>query len=460
MANGHTSSARRSHFRGYTPRGVRVDDFFPAYPTRVPLLGNLTTSPSTITAEVHAADAHGLDFFSMLFYGGDRDCGHNADPNLRFCLDSSLAFMLNSSAVWEGVTRMHFFITYSNDIDRGRGGMFVGPTGLAAWLSLVGTWVRAMAHPHYLRVGGRPVFQILIPDIFAVQCGGNATLADALLGVMRDAGVAAGVGEPLIGGGWQNPSVPARGPDAPLPHPDGFMIYNLTDVPCSGCDIHVAAGLTRGSCEGACNATGACTAAVFYANGTCVLKSTAGPGASGEGVTLVRVLPSIAWEWTGTYNDAAPVCPGQPNWECPQYTNSWWPNATADGAQVFAYAQVLSYQADARGNHSQDTVPYLPSLIAGFDPRPWEEESPSFTPPTATEWHDALTQVRDLISAPHNTAFGFPDATSDTGIQPAVCIYAWNELGEGGILAPTVGQGYTLLEGVGLVFGAGRRDKS
>lgn len=34
------------------------------------------------------------------------------------------------------------------------------------------------------------------------------------------------------------------------------------------------------------------------------------------------------------------------------------------------------------------------SLIAGFDPRPWEEHAPSFTVPMATEWEAALRQVR------------------------------------------------------------------
>ena len=46
----------------------------------------------------------------------------------------------------------------------------------------------------------------------------------------------------------------------------------------------------------------------------------------------------------------------------------------------------------------------------------------------------SLQQVWDLVAAPENTAFGFPDETSPTGIQPAVTIYAWNEFGEGGIV--------------------------
>ena len=111
--------------------------------------------------------------------------------------------MLNSSSVWANTTgRLHFAIAYSNDVDRSRAGMFVGDAGRAAWLSRVPTWVRAMAHPRYLAVNGRPIFQVLIPDIFLSQCGGNVTLAQDLLELLRAAGRAAGVGAPLVGGGW------------------------------------------------------------------------------------------------------------------------------------------------------------------------------------------------------------------------------------------------------------------
>jgi hypothetical protein len=59
--------------------------------------------------------------------------------------------------------------------------MFVGPAGQAAWQSRMRTWLRAMAHPRYLKVNGRPVFEVLIPDIFVAQCGGSVDAANALL---------------------------------------------------------------------------------------------------------------------------------------------------------------------------------------------------------------------------------------------------------------------------------------
>ncbi len=54
-----------SHFQGFTPLGARVQDFFPYYPERTPLLGKFDDLRSTVAAEVHAADAAGLDFFHV-----------------------------------------------------------------------------------------------------------------------------------------------------------------------------------------------------------------------------------------------------------------------------------------------------------------------------------------------------------------------------------------------------------
>ena len=114
---------------------------------------------------------------------------------------------------------------------------------------------------------------------------------------------------------------------------------------------------------------------------------------------------------------------------------------------------MLAFQAQARGNQSQDKVAYLPNVIAGFDPRPWEEQGPSFGFPSRAEWAAALTQARDLVADAGNRVFGFPDETSPLGIQPAMSIYAWNELGEGGILAPTAGDGFMKLDVLKEVFG-------
>ena len=92
--------------------------------------------------------------------------------------------------------------------------------------------------------------------------------------------------------------------------------------------------------------------------------------------------------------------------------------------------------------------------MAGWDPRPWEEHAPSFAMPTEAEWEAV---VRAVVQQCQNTSnrFGWPDASAPGGFQPAFEVYAWNEFAEGGILAPTLGQGYMKLRTIGKVLGRG-----
>jgi hypothetical protein len=243
--------------------------------------------------------------------------GPHLDPNLRWCLNAPLAFMLNTSAMWERVTRLTFFITYSNDVDASRACMFCGEAGAHTWRAYVSTWVDAMRHPRYMKVtlnctacfrspsnglmqvDGRPVFQILIPDVFSQQCGGDTALADSLLDDLRlhyrplrryapshvttrSAAETAGVGRAIIGGGWQNPSVPSF-PPAPRPHPNGYMRYPQCDIDCRGCNVGFLAVADESACMAACNSTSSCVAFVAVpvpSSGkvNCTLKSVAGPG--------------------------------------------------------------------------------------------------------------------------------------------------------------------------------------
>jgi hypothetical protein len=446
-----------SHFHGYTPTGQPTADWFPYYPERTPLLGMYTTDEKTVAREVAAADK-ALDFFDILYYDGGHDCGFNEDPGLRWCLDSSLAFMLNSTTIWQNTTRLHFFISYSNDIDRGHANAFVGSAGDAKWAGLIRTWSKAMAHPRYLKIDNRPVFKILIPDIFIAECGNNATLATLRLNELRSAAKALGLGDPLIGGGWQNPSIPAREQKpTPRPHPEGYMEYQNTKVACpGGCTIKTVQVTSVHDCQALCNNTVSCVTITIdhsSASKSCSLLHSAGPGAGDPGHdTYVRVAESVKYEWTGSYNAAPPICPGEPNDRCPKYTNSWMPNKTKAGAEVFPYTECGDYQGSARTNHSGDRVPYLANVIAGFDPRPWEEHAPSFAMPSQKEWEAVIRQVLRQCKNIENR-FGFPDASAEYGFQPAFNIYAWNEFGEGGILAPCQKQGFMMVDTIAKVLG-------
>lgn len=121
---------------------------------------------------------------------------------------------------------------YSNDIDRSAQGALVGDAGGVKWAGLMKTWVDAMRHPRYLKVNGRPIFNILISEIFVnTECGGNATLANLRISQLKRAAVAAGVGEPIVGTGMTSPSTANAVPawENQRPHPEGYMqVCNLS----------------------------------------------------------------------------------------------------------------------------------------------------------------------------------------------------------------------------------------
>lgn len=275
---------------GFSPLGTPTSNFFQFYPGRIPLLGNLTAAESTIAAEFRAADG-ALDFFDILHYDSGWDCGTANDTNLRWCLDSALSFALNSTNVWSGLRRLRFLITYSNDVDRDTNDnltrAFVGTAGEARWMSLVNTWVSAMTHSRYLTINSRPIWKVLAPDIFVLQCGGNVSLANQRLAELRAAAVRHGLNPPLIGGGDQNPMIPSgaavRPTPSSLPHPDGYMLYAKTVVNCTGCTIATLGAESVHGCQMRCNMTHGCRAVVItdtraMGNLSCQLKSDIAPG--------------------------------------------------------------------------------------------------------------------------------------------------------------------------------------
>lgn len=93
---------------------------------------------------------------------------------------------------------------------------------------------------------------------------------------------------------------------------------------------------------------------------------------------------------------------------------------------------------------------YVPYLPAGWDPTPWSDRRASFGMPSTAQWESALRAVKSAFDRFPN--LGLPAAN---GRQKAFTIYAWNEFGEGGIVAPTVGEQFAKLEAIRKVFGAG-----
>lgn len=102
----------------------------------------------------------------------------------------------------------------------------------------------------------------------------------------------------------------------------------------------------------------------------------------------------------------------------------------------------------ADSGHGGHPYAFVPSVMSGWDPRPWRERRASYVFPTHDEWVAELEAVReDLRSRP---TMGFP--LPGGGRAPAFSIYAWNEFGEGGIMAPSAGWGTARLDAVASVF--------
>jgi hypothetical protein len=331
-----------------------------------------TTNRTTIAAELAAANEHSVDFFEMLWYSPDLvgSCTQGmwpVDPNMRPCTNTPIAIMVNDSTVWPPLVGgssgkgIRFSMSYSNDLCNA--GEFVSDDGLARWRSFAKTWVRVMGHPRYLKVEGRPVLKILGPyNFLAKQCSGNATLAQSLINQLRALSVEAGVGDPLIGGGWVSE-------DAPMPE---------------------------------------------------------------------RRYQGVNFDYTGDYDSA---------------TRSAALGNCASTDVVLPWAELASYNDGERWeNHSSDAVPWVPNINGGYDMRPTGNRSGqcTYAEPTLAQWKGYLLKVKDALQTP-NARFGYPTGNGD--VQAAVTLYAWNEFAEGGIIAPTQGQGWMKLQGISDVFG-------
>ncbi len=95
----------------------------------------------------------------------------------------------------------------------------------------------------------------------------------------------------------------------------------------------------------------------------------------------------------------------------------------------------------------QSTKPYVPYVPSGWDPRPWRDPRPSFAFPTRQEWTAALERVKGALDK--YPKLGIP---VKSGRKKMLLIYAWNEFGEGGIVAPTKGEKEMKLEALQRVF--------
>ncbi len=117
----------------------------------------------------------------------------------------------------------------------------------------------------------------------------------------------------------------------------------------------------------------------------------------------------------------------------------------------YPYSELLAMAEGAWKRFGEkSTKPYVPYVPAGWDPRPWRDARPSFSGPDDREWLGALLEVRKVMDR-YPDKLGVP-AGKDR-LQKMILIYAWNEFGEGGYIAPTQADGVMKLSVIQKVFG-------
>lgn len=330
------------HGHGWT---AQEPDWRPQYPERVPAMGAYNVQ-ATMDREIAAAAAHGVDFFSILWYFPQPGSGEEAEAER---LNRGLQTYLAST----NAGLMRFMVEYCNAAK-------FDATNDAQWTACVQAWLPALRHPSALRVDGRLVFKVHDAHRFVMGNGADAARCRAQLDQLRGAARAEGLGELVIGCG----------------------VMSRTRI-----------------------APEAVVAQVF--------------------------------DFTATYMSIPPA----------EVREAEHP-----------YADLAAEARAARKLHVADPIPWVPYLAAGWNPRPWTHPGADpnhrrfFAFPTRGEWAAELRAVRgDLAAEPR---LGFP--RRDGSRQPAFTIYAWNEFGEGGIVAPTEGRGALMLEAIREVFGPAR----
>jgi hypothetical protein len=123
-------------------------------------------------------------------------------------------------------------------------------------------------------------------------------------------------------------------------------------------------------------------------------------------------------------------------------------------AENYPYATLAAQARRTMQERIDEPLPWMPYLAAGWNPRPWTYPNAAphyqrfFNFPTREEFTAELSEMKKSL-AEHPT-LGLPKKDGST--QKAFTIYAWNEFGEGGIVAPTKGSGTMMLEAIKDVF--------
>ena len=120
-----------------------------------------------------------------------------------------------------------------------------------------------------------------------------------------------------------------------------------------------------------------------------------------------------------------------------------------EGDACHPYETLAEFMRGCRKVHGEDALPYLPYFGLNFNAQPWGDQRSRFEFPTREELKKEFQLLKADLENP-NLNLGVP--VGDGRRQKIFTIYAWNEFGEGGFLAPTAAEKTMKLELVKEVF--------
>lgn len=99
----------------------------------------------------------------------------------------------------------------------------------------------------------------------------------------------------------------------------------------------------------------------------------------------------------------------------------------------YDYEILTGYSLEFARECEQLKIPMMPYYPTGWNPRPWHDPRPSFCLPGREDIRKGVEALCSLIRSSENLGLHCDGQCLD-----AFTIYAWNEFGEGGYLAPTL----------------------
>jgi len=106
----------------------------------------------------------------------------------------------------------------------------------------------------------------------------------------------------------------------------------------------------------------------------------------------------------------------------------------AAGSEAHKFSELV--QAHQRAWRGSRELPYMPTLSVGWDKRPWEGDRGLGQTPG---WYFTDRTPAQLAGGVESAIAWMNEHPEQTTAERIVLLYAWNEFGEGGYLAPTKG---------------------